>query len=379
MTVKIVQYARHINRQTGVGSVASHLEEEFAALGYATGRVTLESLHLGAITRLSRISPYLASFVEVLAYSIAAPVVWYLRDRGRTVVITHNDCIAGDIYINHGVHRSVVWPTSGKQNMRVLLHPLHAFLYLREAIRFQLRGHRIIVNFSEYGERELEHYFRLTGFATAVIPNGVDLRRFHVDAGLRSSKREQLQLDEDAFVTVFVANEYKRKGLDVLADALRLLDESVVALVVGGTPAEVAKARARHRDLGDRLRFVGRQTDDLTAHYNAADVLVLPTAQEAWPLVLLEAMACGLPCLATPVSSIPEVVMHGENGLILERTARSFADGIRHVRRDPAVIARMRESALTTAALYGWPAIGRKYAALIEGLFAARGHRSQDE
>ncbi|HTC68092.1 MAG TPA: glycosyltransferase family 4 protein [Acidothermaceae bacterium] len=242
----------------------------------------------------------------------------------------------------------------------MLLHPLHAFLLLREHLRYRINKHQIVVNFSELGEDELRRFHRVRTAGTAVIPNGVDLGRFRRDPTARSCRRALLGLAPEQTMVIFVGHEFARKGLDIAIDAMRHVDPSVSLYVVGGTPHMIERARASASDLGSRIQFLGQRTTDLPEIYAAADIFVLPSAQEAWPLALLEAMACGLACIATPVSSIPEFVVDDVNGVLAERTASAFASAITGL-TDARTRARVGESAAQTAAGFGWDRVASMY------------------
>ena len=101
----------------------------------------------------------------------------------------------------------------------------------------------------------------------------------------------------------------------------------------------------------------------------AADTLVLPSAYEANALVLLEALACGLPVVATRVGFAPELVRDGDNGFLVDRTAAAVGDRLDAVDHlDPADRARMSAEARATALRYAWPEIARRYLELVESL-----------
>jgi glycosyltransferase involved in cell wall biosynthesis len=142
-----------------------------------------------------------------------------------------------------------------------------------------------------------------------VIPNGVDLERF--SPGSQAEARRRVGLPEDARVLLFAANSTKSnefKDFPVLEQALQAL-EDVIAVSVG----EAGPAR---RIGSNELRMVPPQAE-LTDWYRAADLYVHPARADTFPTTVLEAMACGLPVVASDVGGIPEQVSQGETGLLV--------------------------------------------------------------
>ena len=132
-------------------------------------------------------------------------------------------------------------------------------------------------------------------------------------------------------------NDVKLHSYRLLAEALKLIDDLPWSLdIVGDGPAKslVVEAFAR---LGGRVRFLGRaEREHLGRHYSNADVFVWPGLREAYGIVYLEAQAHGLPVVAVDNCGVPEVVRHGETGLLCaEASATSFADQLRRLVCEP--------------------------------------------
>jgi glycosyltransferase involved in cell wall biosynthesis len=163
------------------------------------------------------------------------------------------------------------------------------------------------------------------------IPNGVDLQRFRPPApGEREHLRAQLGLPVDARITLFVGFFSSEKRPHLLFDAwsaLALHDPRRLLLFVGATRStyfEVDRhlaARIRDRataaGLDRRLSFV-EHTSEIERYYRAADEFVLPSVREGLPNALLEAMATGLPCVATRLDGVTTgVIDDGRNGVLV--------------------------------------------------------------
>jgi glycosyltransferase involved in cell wall biosynthesis len=176
-----------------------------------------------------------------------------------------------------------------------------------------------------------------------VVPNAVDVERFAPPAtapARRPGRRATLLL---------VGRLRYYKGLDTLLRALVDLPDLHLD-VVGDGPMQVPwEALALELGVADRVTFYGRVGDaDLPEHYCMADVFVLPAnaRSEAFGMVLLEAMACGLPCITTEVGSGTSwVVQDGITGLVVPpRDPQALAGAIRSLLDDPERLSKMGQA-----------------------------------
>ncbi len=175
------------------------------------------------------------------------------------------------------------------------------------------------------------------------IPRGVDTRRFAPDPSARAAVRDRFGIPPESFAVACVAQMVPVKGHDVLIEALSHLPESVIVLFAGG-PLESdygssLKRRAEGANAAGRIRFLGyvRDVPDLL---RAVDAAVLPTLEEGrmegCPVALLEAMSCGLPCIATDIPGSRDIVADGENGrLIPPGEPDALAAALRELLDDP--------------------------------------------
>jgi glycosyltransferase involved in cell wall biosynthesis len=186
-----------------------------------------------------------------------------------------------------------------------------------------------------------------------VFRNGVDLRRFTPLPPRRS--RAELNIDGGP-VLLSVGHLIERKGHHLAIAALPsvLRQHPGAQLFIIGEGEERARLEALARALGveQRVRLVGAVPNDrLAPWYSAADVLILASSREGWANVLLEAMACGTPVVATRIWGTPEVVADPEVGLLFEnRDAHSLAAAVVAL----LASARNRERVRRYAEDFGW-------------------------
>ena len=198
-----------------------------------------------------------------------------------------------------------------------------------------------------------------------VLRNGVDLELFHPEN--RNALRAELQLRVPTLLSV--GNLLGFKGHGVVIEALSLLREYELVIAGDGPDRAAFEALARECGVSARVRFVGSLSQqDLRRYYCAADALVLASSREGWPNVLLEAMACGTPVIATEVGGVPEIVTSRNGGTVLkERSAPALARAVREL------LARPPERTATRrfAEQFGWGATTRGQLQLFRQVLAA--------
>jgi glycosyltransferase involved in cell wall biosynthesis len=164
---------------------------------------------------------------------------------------------------------------------------------------------------------------RVPANKVAVIHNALDVAygTRERDQESRSSLRDGYGLPKDSIVIAFLGNLFRHKGLHRVLRALSRVPELPWHLVVVGDGPErgSCERRLKRWGLADRGTFLGRiSPPEVERMLSVVDVLTLPSTQEGMPYVILEAMAAGVPVVATAVYGIPEMVVDGETGLLVE-------------------------------------------------------------
>ncbi len=203
---------------------------------------------------------------------------------------------------------------------------------------------------------------------TIVIPNGVDYERF---ANAQPAVLSEFGIPEGSRVIVSVGRLAPQKGLVYLLNALpELLQnyEDIHQLFVGDGPQrEALRSLATELGIADRVHFAGWRAD-VPALLKACDCLALPSLWEGMPNVVLEAMASGIPVVATRVEGVEEQITSGENGFIVAPKSRNaLVEGIDQVFRDQTRISNIIKSAQqTTMNDFTWNSIASKYEELFQ-------------
>jgi glycosyltransferase involved in cell wall biosynthesis len=191
----------------------------------------------------------------------------------------------------------------------------------KQQILRALRASRVVFAKSQ----ALQTRLAAEGIDSVIDYNGIDRERFRPCD--RTEACAALGLPTDRRRILFVGNLVPVKGPTSLAAAFKqLVDLRDVDLVLVGSGSEAARLPA-----GNRFFVVGaRPHEEIPLWMNACDVLCLPSLSEGLPNVALEAMACGLPVIASRVGGVPEVVRDGTNGLLVPPSdPRALADALR--------------------------------------------------
>lgn len=249
---------------------------------------------------------------------------------------------------------------------------------LRHALRARLERHvhaRVDAHvvLSSAFRRILVERYRVVPWNVHVWPPGVALERF--TPGDRSAAREQLQLDDGAFVAVCTRRLVQRMGIDVLLDAWAALAGQLPTgsqlLLIGDGPLRAhLGARAHDQPLAGRVRVMGRVCDELLVQaYRAADVAVVPTlALEGFGLVVLEAAACGTPSVVSDAGGLAEAALGLDPSLVVGAgDANALAERLRAA---AAGELPTRERARSFSERHSWGAVAERHRALYRRLRA---------
>lgn len=194
-----------------------------------------------------------------------------------------------------------------------------------------------------------------------VVPNGIDCERFNPHVDPFDSP------DDDALTILYVGRMDRRKGVPYLLQALPLARKNMnrnIRLILVGE----GKLRSvlLHRPIplhGVEIVMSGRVSpEDLPRYYRSADIFCSPaTGRESFGIVLLEAMASGIPVIASDIPGYRRVVSHEQEGLLVTpRDPRALAEAIGRLESDPSGRAELGMQGVDKAHLYDWSIVTRR-------------------
>ncbi|HXH22922.1 MAG TPA: glycosyltransferase [Dehalococcoidia bacterium] len=217
-----------------------------------------------------------------------------------------------------------------------------------------------IVCATELEKSQLVHLYGAEPDRVEVVPLGVDIERF------RPLDKEQARRElgfEDERIILFVGRLEPLKGVDILINAAAMLESDVECsvLIVGGDESSTAqmtqlKGLASDLGIGHRVAFIGAvDHEKLPLFYNAADVCVVPSHYESFGLVAVEAMACGVPVVASRVGGLTGTVKDGETGYLVPWLCpEPFAERIEMLLENESLRRNLGEAAREAVARFRW-------------------------
>lgn len=242
------------------------------------------------------------------------------------------------------------------------VNPFHKVVLRMEEALFRRRRYRRLIALTPRVREDLERFYGVDSSLVDVLPNGFSRGDFN--AGLRRTYRRLLRgklgLPEDAWVVLFVANEWERKGFLPLLEAVeRLKDRTVHVVAVGNLPKAFLMRQAEKMGMSGRVHVVGC-SEGVQGWFGMADVFALPTVYEAWGMVIVEAMAAGLPVLTSRCAGAAVAVKEAFSGLLLEDPTDllEIALGLEKLR---AGVFWSGAEIAASVSEYEWPAIFARY------------------
>ncbi len=271
------------------------------------------------VTRRVLPLPPLPSAARALALAAVARVV--VAGGGWDVVQSHERTLRQDIYrAGEGCHRAYLESMSDSRRRRPLFH--RVVLELERRV-FAATAH--IVAISRRSAAEIADLYGVPRERLSVVYNGVELERFHPKnrGAQRYLARAEAGVAADAWTLLFVGSGFERKGLDTVIDALAIFaDRSSRLIVIGRGATQAFRERAARLAVDTRIAWLGPRRD-VERWYAAADVVVLPSRYEPFGNVHLEALASGVPVVASAAAGGAEAIVDGQSGAVVPSPSRS--------------------------------------------------------
>lgn len=229
-------------------------------------------------------------------------------------------------------------------------------------------------------ELELKRCYAIMDDRVSVVNPGVDYNRFaRMDAAsCRNRIRCQHGLLSSDTVICFAGMNFEIKRLDLVIQGMagmqsRGLSPSLPKLlIIGKGNVNLYQKMADDLGIGHCIVFTG-VTNEIESYYPACDLFVMPSVMDTFGLVVLEAMAAGLPAIISPTVGACDVVVHGENGLILPTnpSVQDMTDALIQM-MNPDTRRIMEESARKTAAAHDWNKVADTMGGIYRNIIAAR-------
>jgi len=300
-------------------------------------------------------------WVNQLWYATAS---WWATRQGFDVVHSHENTWHGQVQTVHvlpikynllhgltGVRRALRW-------LKIVTSPRLLTYWLLEASRFSLAQPRCMVLTSQTLVAQTLEAYPACKEAMTVITPGVERVAGIATALQQTEARRALGLPASGFSILFVGNDYRKKGLETLLAALSGLPADTFLAVVGN-PAQMPQFKAQALSLGlaDRVYFLGALRD-VSVAYVAADCLAHPTREDTFAMVVLEAMAHGLPVVVSgsQYCGIAALLTHQVNALVLDDPldAAAWMNAIRSLQVEPDLARHLQAAGLAFAATHQW-------------------------
>ena len=286
------------------------------------------------------------------------PIVWTMHDmwpctgichHARTCTAFHSEC--GACPMIYSQKRKDLSTRIFRQKQR---------LYASGGIHF--------VTCSHWLEGMAKQSALLANQPVSVIPNPISTTLFHPMK--QTEARQKLALPTEGKLILFgsVKLTDKRKGIDYMVEACRLLAKQHPALKEQLALVAVGMHAAELQPLVPfKVHNMGyvKEEHQLVEIYNAADLYVIPSLDENLPNTIMEAMACGTPCVGFPTGGIPEMIDHLKNGyLTKEHSAEQLAEGIYTLLTTPAYESLSHEAVAKVNACYSERSVANQYGQL---------------
>jgi len=381
--MRIAFVAHDVNQWAGAPRVTAALIERFCddhevsvfshtIEGINTSKIKHHKIPAVPVTRTLSYLSFLICSTIILAF-------WrFLRRRNFDIIHCSNEyccLLSPNVFTSHFCERE--WYRLDKAAMTVRpsgttlqkLKVLEYSIYRRlvafvEQLTFGGRSSKARIVISQRMKEDFRRHYGGAAEDIIVIPNGTDCDRFVPDNRrlYRDSVRQRHGISSEDFVVLFVGGDWERKGLYYLIEALSLIPEpEVKLLVLGRGDTNFYAMLARDKAVGERVTFVP-YSHSIWEYYGASDIFVLPTLYEPLGLVIGEAMACGLPVIVAKVAGASDFIIDGVNGLLLDdpRNADDLEAKISLLLSDARLRETMGKRARITSEEISWDEVARR-------------------
>lgn len=271
-------------------------------------------------------------------------------------------------YLLRGRRKPVVIQPFGSESFKTKsLEKLANYVMWYAQSRYSMQKAEAIASEGKAQSDEIARIYGVNKEKIFLLPDGVDIRKIRDYLEKSELKREDLGLREDDLVIVNVNRLEENKGVRYLIEALPEIKKAVgqVRLIMIGAGSHEGNLKLQIDSLGlldTVIHLKDVEESELFGYLKLADISVTPTLFEGLPIVLLEAMACGLPVVTTDISDNSQVVKDGENGyLVPAADASAITEVVVRIWQGKDM-KRMGKKSLEVVAEYDWDRIAERAA-----------------
>lgn len=284
------------------------------------------------------------------------PIAWTMHDMWPCTGICHH----ADSCTNYHTtchHCPLLVGGGGKRDLSNRVFRKKQLLYQLAPITF--------ITCSKWLEKQAQSSALLTGQRVISIPNAINTNLFRPQN--KQEARSKCRLPQNKKLLLFgsVKVTDKRKGVDYFIESCQLLAErhpelrESIGIVVLGTHSEQLESRLPFPTYP--LNYVSSERD-LVNIYNAVDLFLIPSLQENLPNTIMEAMACGVPCIGFNIGGIPEMIDHLHNGYVANyKEAEDFANGIHWALTESEYAALSEQAVRKVTTHYSESSVAKRY------------------
>lgn len=311
----------------GLEKYTKRLAKEFASLGHHVVILTTEhdesSQHGFEVISVAKRSKL--SLWQLLRFDSACTK--FIDEHELDVIfgMDRNFCLQTHYRAGNGVHAAYLERrkkySNAFKNLSFAINPLHRLILRMEKTTFESPHLKKLFTNSHMVKKELLRHYAVKPETIEVVHNGVEWHElalpFEEGLNMRAQLIKQLGLNPEKYQFLFVGNEYRRKGLDLLLEALSSLDQKNFQLSVCGKErsCDYYVEKAKNFGLEDRVKFFG-QIKEIKAFYSAADSVVIPSMYDPFANVTVEALAMGAYVISSSANGGSEVIKSDDEGLV---------------------------------------------------------------
>ena len=378
--MKIAFIAPGVHQHAGPAKVAAALIErlcedhQVSVFSHTIEGIDLSKIKHYEVPAVNR-PKFLAYITFLISSTIIFTVLSLLRKRDFDIIHGYVCAFSTDVITFHFCEKEGL--RLEKTNIiemphRTVLQKLKALdakMYRRlaafvEGLAFSHNSPKARIVVSQSMKREFVCHYGDIAKSIVVIPNGVDMEMFNPSnrSLYRDSIRQRHGISRSDPVLMLAGGDWERKGVSYAIEALSLLPQpDVKLLIVGSGDAKFYGQLAELKQVRERIIFVPH-SNNLQEYYAASDVFVLPTIYEPFGLVIVEAMASGLPVITSGSAGAADVIIDGVNGLLLREPSdvNDLATKIELLLLNAELRRTMGEHARETAGKLSWDCVTQK-------------------